>query len=532
MKLKIHSILMCLALLSSTATFASVTIPTEKERQEQSRIEFKEWLSDGNSDSLTAHKFEVEPSVNEHLLFANRVEAIAWTKTKLPEWQKAFDPKMQLLEEDARYALLDQWTNEVWSAYQALFPAQTAGLPIPPVVLLETKTINAFVTGTDEGKQIGHAIFVFTGILDAFSENGQLNKDMVTGVIAHELAHSVFRHLLNKYRQKINHFYDRTKVGNGYQSSENAETPTLDKLMRIWMGGARLVGELTMGELENLPSKSLNKAILMEAFNQLQLDSVQPAPKCAAAKEAFSNWSHQMRYSVLNNSIVVTSPDGMAAQTSPGKEMVLKSFSESTSELVAKEQNCLANAKISLLDLVEKSFGIPAEQLKSNELFKTLDQLFSAGSDPVTGFQAVVSPIRDQMKKIESAVNFDQIEFYSFEEHADEVSALVHAYLHNSPYALSSALMRVLELDSKSSASVCAKLLASKAAPVGGSFTDPHRSQCFRVHHLLEFNKAIGEDAVAFANKYLPLALGTVAPSPEQNGSQLAALFFPKIKHQ
>ncbi len=490
--------------LVSQSAIASVNIPTEQQRREEARSQLKSWLFETSTQARNPF-FEMDFLVNEHQTFASRGEAIQWAKKFLPSFQKGFgDPSMKILEYDPRYAVLDSYVQELWAAFTTLFPTHTAGLNSPPVILLETQSSNAFVRQSGDGKQMAHAIFVFTGLLDLFSENGQINKDLVTAVIGHELAHSVFLHGLPKYQKRTNHFYHRSKLDWGYKASQSPDTATLDETMAAWLTGAFLTGEITSDDLRDLPSPAIGRTLMMSSFKQMQTDAVDTT--CPTGKVAFQNWRGMFRRSALKNAIEIAPSE----QRPPGNTTPA-SMTQASDELTRQDRACLGSKKLSLLELASKSFGIPLENLKKSEAFMKLEQTFTSSADPITGFQQVIAPVRAEMKKIEVALDFNQLGYYTYEEHADEVSALLHSFLNRKADALGNAFFIFLKDSSAEDAEACARMISSKAEPPGGSFNDPHRSLCYRMFHLGRFSKAVGNDVKAFASDYINISIGISA---------------------
>jgi Peptidase family M48 len=487
---------------------ASVGIPTERQRFEQTRAQLLTWI-EKTSQRKKKSRFDDQVALNDHLTFNSKADALAWANTVLPSIKQSFeDPNMTISTTDPRIAVVEASVQELWGAYTSLFPAQTRGLNVPPVILLDSKVVNAFVHQSADGKQMAHAIFVFTGLLDLFTVNGQLDKAKVTAVIGHELAHSVFLHGLSKYQTRVNHFYDRTKIPFGYQSSLSPDTAALDQNMGGWLSGAMFAGELTSDDIQNLPSPSIRQAIFMSAFRQFQIDNIKG--KCTAGTDAYTNWRGFLRISNIKGAIEILQPGARP----PGNTSQATSMTQASSDLMTADRQCVANdpnaknTKYSLIDLTARAFGISPDALKASEEFVKLEQIFQASPDVVTGFQNITAPFRSQMKEIEAAVDFNQINYYTFEEHADEVSALIHTYLNRDPNALGTVFLSFLNSSSPDDAATCANMIATKTEPPNGSYADPHRALCFRDFHIQKFASSIGSDVKGFAAQFIKASIG------------------------
>jgi Peptidase family M48 len=497
-----------LALAAPSSASATAIAPTEHQRLERSREQLQLWLEETSPDRDQS-RLTMDLGKNEHLTFNSRAEAIAWAQPSVPFFQKIYgDANLRLLNNDPRYTALDKMVEEIWGAFTALFPAQTKNLNTPPVVLIDTKSSNAFVHQASDGKQVAHAIFIFTGLVNQATKNGQLDKNKLSGVIAHELAHSVFKHALTKYSSRMNRFYYRDKVAFGYQtpvigsgSSPDPATLNLNQKMKNWVHWAHMSGDMTSDELQSLPSPSLSTGVFFNAFKQFQTDKI--SGQCSTGAQAFLDWAGFMRFDDIQGLYTIKDTHN-SNSAEPGP------FFRSSVALKAADRQCLAKSgkTPSLIDLISRAMGFSSVSLRNSSEFAGLEKDFLAAEDAVQGFTSVTETYRQQMRWTQGEIDFNKINFYSYEEHADEVSALAHAYLQRDPNAIGWFLMNLLKAKSPNTAAKCKALLASDKEPPTGSFSDPHRSSCYRVYHLQKFAASFGSDLKGFAQQFIQKSMG------------------------
>jgi hypothetical protein len=480
-------------LVIASAAGADVVPQTDRQRAEMTKQQILKWLNPGALRPWDNKGFELPP----HLLFKDRDEAKAWVQTLVPQFSLAFgDTDMKIVDTDPRYDVLDGYTAELWQAFTQLFPKQTAGMRQPPVVLIESKVVNAFVPSAPGGAQVGHVIVVFTGFLDAVAKTGSLDANMITGVFGHELGHSVFLHGMPSYQSAINRFYSKAAVSMGYASTRDAG---LEAKMGTWLTNAHLIGDLGLAELHDLPSQGLAHPMLFNAWKQITADNAGRSAQCASAQSHFGKWSDAMRMSSLNSAIEVD----------PGER---GAFAASGDELMASGRSCLSGVEVSLVDAIAKSSGIPAEVFKRSPEFMEMAKQFESAADPIEGLRKLVAPARVEMRQIEQEVDFSGVGFYTYEEHADEVSALVHAYMHRRPDSVSTFFAALMESQSQHDWKQCQAALDSGQEPANGAFSDPHRSTCYRIYHLKRFTERLQQgDLTKFTEEFLHLTVPGLA---------------------
>lgn len=463
-------------LLQSVAPTAQASLvhgshPTEKLSEKARWIERLD-----NAIDIKKQGRRLKSGENTHTLFNDQVEAIAWTKKLLPMLQNAFDdPNMKVLEETdpkatANYDLLKAGVKELWSAYITLFPDETRSLNEPKVVIIDAEEQNAFVPGDIETGRIAHVMVVFSGFLKQYSSE----KDTLTGLIGHELAHSVFKHHLRSYAEKVTHFYDQTKYTLGYKTPKDA---SLDRKMNLWMMGARLTGEFDQIEFLNLPTPSASNGgtnILLSLLTQIVSDFYDKSDACGNSILSLLEWKALFRASRYQGGYALTTADKTIHQGRSQK-------------FIDKLTQCVHGRKKSFIDLLSAMTGIPAKDLNEDaDLAKTAKE-FDAEPNIVKAVQMLVEDTRREMRIVESDVDVTKLGYFTQEEHADDISVLVHAHLNKNTSGLSKFFMDIMKSNDLADVTACQSDLTGNRLPPNGSFLNTHRGDCFRVSHMQRY---------------------------------------------
>jgi hypothetical protein len=426
-----------------------------------------------------------------HKLFPGSSEAVLWAEQVASRIALSFGAKKftVLPVSDPRYPILQAQIHDLWLAFVDLFPEETKGLNEPPVVLIDSEVVNAFVPKyLLEEKKIAHTVVVLTSLLDA--AGGADKRELLSGVIAHEIAHSVFRHVLSSYQVKINRFYNSDENRLGFKA---ASSPALDAEMEKWKQAAILIGDLTKSELKNLPSYGMAKPLTLRVWNQLSLDLFDSSSACWLARDSFSVWSSYQRSSDFYSSFSIRSVD-------------LGALSLTSDELETNTRTCLNGKKANFIALLSKVIGIPAEVLENMPDLRELANTFANAPDSVTGFQNIVEPIRKDMVEIENRHDMEKIGLFTYEEHADDISLIVHRKLGWKPTALSDFFRMFMGAEDVKR---CDSIVATGILPPGGSFSDPHRATCYRIAHLQDLEaEASKYDIREFAKIYVKATTG------------------------
>lgn len=408
------------------------------------------------------------PTDGDHVQFPTAESGLAWVKEQSEMFKGAFDAKTftPLELSDPRYTVLNEYVRELWQGFTEIFPQQTAGLGVPPVVLVDSEVVNAFVPQYQPPGKVAHIIVVLTGFIDAIG--GIEQRDAITGMFGHELAHSVFRHILPKYQSKIDKFFRPAQFRLGYRAPRDA---ALEVPMKKWLSGAKAAGDLTFSELRNLPSQGLAQPMYGKLWKEIKSALFEKSPACEVAEKSLSTWLAFSPLAKLESAFLVHPAD-------------LPSLDESSNTLIRDEVACLNGKKKPFLELFAKALGVPVETLQGSAELKEVAAAFDGAANPIEGLRFLVGKDRAEMVEVEKALDLSKLGHYTYEEHADEVSLLVMRHLGRDPQALDGFFKPILVKDGLAEA--CEAVLATGAQAAPGAFSDPHRAVCYRIGHLRE----------------------------------------------
>lgn len=229
----------------------------------------------------------------------------------------------------------------------------------------------------------------------------------------------------------------------------------------------------------------------MNIWSQLNIETFDSSPSCWAARDTFDAWIGYQRFSDFTSSYTIRNAD-------------LAGLAFTSNQLTSELRSCMAQRKSPFLHLFSVVTGIPEEALSRMEEIKDMAHVFDSAADPISGFQALVGPLRAEMAEIERAYPNSKIGLFTHEEHADDIALIVHHHLGWNSKSLANffrSFMAPKDLER------CNSILATGALPPGGSFSDPHRATCYRVAHLEDLNVEISRRSSAreFAADYVRL---------------------------
>lgn len=471
--------------LSSGVGLASV-LPTKGSQTELSNSRIL-----NRATHRTAHR-NVVATNNDHVLFANTTEAISWINQVKPRLQAGMAAKKfdVLPTTDSRYAILQAQVNDLWNGFVTLFPEQTSGLNVPPVILVDSEVENAFVPKYIlEDEKIAHTIVVLTGFVDKVG--GVQNRDLLVGMFGHELTHSVFKHILTKYQQNISKYYNSKQTELGYLAEDN---PALDAKMLQWTSASSFVGDLTYDEFDGLPSVGVANPVLHRVWRDMATQLGDTSAECVAANSAYSKWFAFQVNSAFESRIILEAEQ-------------LPAFKQATQALQAAELDCFKNRKVPFIASAARVLGVPESLLTSDPGMIEMASQFDNAPTVHDGLKQLVNEPRAAMKNVESEVNFSELGFFTHEEHADDVSVLVLRSVGEDSLSLAKAFKLFL---SPSDLQACEAIIAAGKTPSAGAFSDPHRSLCYRIDHLERLNRSIdfsSLDIKSFADRYVQVSV-------------------------
>ena len=480
-----------LLLLSSQITLASIgPLPPQevaKKNLEAARKRFEAPRGRTRNKEVSVQASQPVPGAfvkNGHLIFDDRASATAWLRLRAPEIKKSFGAvNFTVADNHAYQTTVQAWVDELWVGFKKLFPAQTEGLESPPVLMVESEISNAFVENHDRST-VAHAVIVLTALID--EAGGIEKKTELTGILAHEIAHAVFKHGSQDVKEKIEKFYVREGGTLGFESKK--DDPKLQGKMRRYLDAARSSGELTDRGLLNLPSPGYASPYLYRVWNRMRSTLSENSNACNVEKAAMKSWGDLLQFSTLEfGYLVKASPEQLRG---------------ASQDLIDAETSCFRGRRASLKRAMAAELKLSEEQLEASPEFSRLLSAYSSGKDSVEGLTRVVELERKTMLEVEASVDFSHLGYYTTEQHADDVSALVHASLGQPADAFGRLLKIMMANIRAEDAPACEAILGEGQTPAMGSLFVVHHSYCYRIYNFREIAKRLTVDRL---DAFVPL---------------------------
>lgn len=424
--------------------------------------------------------------LNGHLVFDNHAAAVEWMKVRAEENGKGMGAvKFEVLSKHKEQARVQKYVDELWQSTVDLFPEETKGLPFPPVVMIESETSNAFVSDDEDG--VAHAVFVLTGLLT--EAGGADKKAELTGILAHELAHSVFMHGKPEKSAKIQRYYFPDQAKQGFQSGWDQD---LNARMKAYTDAARTAGDIVSADLMDLPAHGYTSPFMTRFWRQMRTALRGTDPACDSEQRTMNAYDASMGFMTLPFAFGIL----------PGKELNLRRVSE---DLVRLQSECFVDEKAGFQKIFAATLGISEDNLAGNGAFEKLNAIYKRERGSVSGLRAIVKTERDKMAAVEKWLAGRELGYYTTEQHADDVSALVHANLKRDAGTFSKLLAIMMGNINAADRPACEKAVAQNQIPALGSYFVLHHSYCYRIYNFMRMAEWIGDakDLRPFAKEFI-----------------------------
>lgn len=356
-----------------------------------------------------------------------------------------------------------QVTDDVYSAYKALYPSFMGNKQKPLIILTESQSAFdafAFMPRMD-GPRRGMLV-VTEGLMNLIN----IDKETQLGLIAHEMAHILFWHQDVKGRSL------RPILRAGLPV-----TPATEDIFSRWMFLATVAGGHAHASLNGLPLGGLlsdDIRLISELIREKGKDDCGPG-LLAALENSTSRIMDNYSYYLWGFDF--------------SKPEAVTSIKEKSSTLIETIGSCIEKNP----DLNEKFLHLrnyrlggrlyPASQIFSR-ISPTLD--ISAGAPD---FRLIIEASRlahMEMNHIFATERFDTVRWYSGEDQADESAATILRYLKVDYRKYAMGIQTALQIPESDSLR-CRTDIASNNEPPYGEFSDPHHSTCWRSWRINNF---------------------------------------------
>lgn len=469
--------LLILSLTSASPCFATFDLPSIE--QMEIKLQERAQTRYGGQEVLESVRMLPPGSrvVGTHILFNSKADAVAYMKATEQDTKDSFRAQEFKIDENhPDTEKLQEYVNLIWSAFNDLFPTYVKNLEAPHVLVVKTEQTTAFVPSFD-GKSL-HIVVVMTGMIK--KAGGVHELDKITGNLAHEVAHSVFSHGTPAQERRIQRFYLQDEQLMGFESGlgktqqEKNEIAQINAVMNSYVSSIENIGEITSEKLDGLPSPAYATPLLQRVWSVYRQQAMSsPEPSCATERTGYVEWSRQFEFSPYLFKYVIL----------PGTDV------EGTStKLVTNGTQCFDNSE-DFARSYAKVVGVPAARLLQDPDFIRMNNIVMRSDNALTGLRDLVRTERKRMNEISLQPFFKHLGFYTTEQHADDASAITHAYMERNAGAFGELLRVSMSRSGEGFPQKCDKELEQGLIPDIGSYTIAHHSNCYRLWNFARMKK-------------------------------------------
>ncbi len=352
----------------------------------------------------------------------------------------------------------------VWSGFSKHYPKETSGLNVPEVVIIEDATANAYAVYDGATKTIPFLFVVHTSLL-------KMNRGAVLGVVAHEFAHLIFKHVDPQIMNSIKKHYVVTfeQEPFGYLQEND---PVAEAQVKAALAEMANVGPNIVDEIGDLPFDIWGQAqyfqLLRFAFNKFKRAEISDC-------EAVETNSQKVIGILIASTNMATQELKVPAKEKENLSALAKVLRENFKQ-------CLSGIKPDLAKLFADQTGRDVAWVRKliESQPERLDLVFDQQANLIDSFGAITRLSQEKLAKIQAEQDLKKLRIYTHEEHADEVSIEVMKALGLNPYNNSKFLLLNIP---KAQRLECLSEIRTGKVPYYGNLSDPHHSTCYRLYH-------------------------------------------------
>lgn len=414
--------------------------------------------------------------VGQHVVFENYKSAADWLRpNSLRQRQQFGAEKFEVLDEGGSQTAMQSYVDELWEGFKQVFPEATKGLPAPILILVESDSSNAYVDRVKkESSNVAHAVIATTQLIT--DAGGIEAKLALTGILAHEMAHSVFLSAVKEKAEPVTHYLKFQKDTPDFRAPRDAG---LQSRMEEYFEVMKYSGDLSYPEFHSLPSHAVMEPAYLTVFFQRILQQImRPRRACFKINDLGARRDRLVSISSLNFRVEIAPKD-------------LPALDKLSGELVQAVKECAGDYRLEFGPAFANLANKPLEELRLKDSFRKMETLFDGAPDVISGLQAVVEADHQLMREVEKEIDVTQVGSYTVEQFADDVSAIVHAQLGRDARAYSQLLDFYMEQTEAGSREACRQISQDGARPPLGSFKSDHHTYCYRIYNLETMKRAL-----------------------------------------
>lgn len=413
---------------------------------------------------LPPHRSQSLNNADDYDLFSSWEDAAAAMKNieeELAKNQQRAARKI-LPHDSSLYAPAESITRNIRTAFEQYFPEETSGVPVPYVVIIDEPQPNAMVLA--RGGKIQNLVLIHSGFLSTHS-----NKEVVAGILAHELAHHALKHLLRNVSQSLERTYF-AETSFSTQAFSRANSEKAQALMSEYNALAKRSGGVTESWTMNFPvGMSLVDNTKVQML-LIQKGVLSGGSQCEKIMPTIAQ-----AVPVLNRFFLGAT--------------IGESESASTQEIVASARDmlleCVRPLKQKYSEVAAEALGVPETAILAG-----LTETGRQWNDQNAGvaFFEIVGTDKQRLREIDASARSLQLRQYTIEDEADEVATIIGRALRFETPIMADFMEALLPTEARET---CRVQIASASGPYYGPLYDPHHSTCWRVGRAEHFHQEL-----------------------------------------
>lgn len=378
---------------------------------------------------------------------------------------------------DPRYDELRSVASALSAAFKQVYPALSV-LPAPRVVLLPVSEVNAAAVAASplSDNKLPNLFFVNEGLLDSFEQMDEAQaRQILTGLIGHELTHLYMRHADVTIRQQVIQAYEQDPGKDeafGFDAAFPPKFPERTAQISLYQTLSTQIGPLAGDDFSGIRFGQGINAALIDLLVRRKADGA----ACAEANSALEAW--------LKFEREVGGPISVLGEViAPSTEQVDKGKPLSDA-LVKSARACLAGEAPRYVESLNAVFPA-ADPVATAANFEQqgLKERYLAPDNNLDRLLALFGWFGELREQVVDGIDLATTRMYCPEEEADDVAMMLEHVLptkFRSPLAGGGieSLFRVLtELTP-----ACEAALTADVVPEYSLWSD-HHSTCYRIFH-------------------------------------------------
>lgn len=413
---------------------------------------------------LPPHRSQSLNNADDYDLFSSWEDAAATMKNVEEIWAKNQQRAVRkiLPHDSSLYAPAEAIVRNIRTAFEQYFPEDTTGVPVPYVVIIDEPQPNAMALA--RGGKVQNLIFIHSGFL-----SGNANKDVVAGILAHELAHHALKHIVKDVSQSLERTYFADTMYSP-QAFLRANNEGAQSLVAEYNALVNRSGGVTESWTLNFPVGASVVDNTKVQMMLIQKGALSGGSQCDKIMPTIAQAVPVLNQFFLGATIAEIEAASTQKIVASARDMLLK---------------CTDPVKQKYSEIAAEALGVPESVILAGLNEKGME--WNAGKPGVAFFE-IVGIDKQRLREIDASARSRQLRQYTIEDEADEVATIIARALRFEKPIMARGLEALLPAEARET---CRVQIASAVGPYYGPLYDPHHSTCWRVGRAENFHQEL-----------------------------------------